>query len=67
MARVPRLTRKIGPLGVALTAWDIWHRLSPRQRKQVLNIARKHGPAVAARVLRAAGRAKAVRDASKRR
>ena len=50
MARVPRLTRKIGPLGVALTAWDIWHRLSPNQRKQVMNIARKHGPAVAARV-----------------
>ena len=64
---MPRLTPKIGPIGVALTAWDIWHRLSPRQRKQVLNIARKHGPAVAARVLRAAGRARAARAATRRR
>jgi hypothetical protein len=67
MARVARLKPKIGPIGVALTAWDIWHRLSPRQRKQVLNIARKHGPAVAARVLRAAGRARAARSATRRR
>jgi hypothetical protein len=54
---VPRpfrlLTRRAGPLGIALTAWDIWRRLPPRQRKQIVNIARKHGPKVAARVMRA--------------
>ena len=64
---MPRLTRRLGPLGLALTAWDIWRRLPQRQRKQILNIARKHGPKVAARVLRAAGRARAVRAATKRR
>jgi hypothetical protein len=47
------LGRRAGPLGVALTAWDLWRRLPPRQRKQVLDLARKHGPKVAARVLKA--------------
>jgi len=64
---VPRLKPRLGPLGLALTAWDIWRRLPPRQRKQVLNIARKHGPRVAARVLRAAQSARAARAASRRR
>jgi hypothetical protein len=36
-----------------LTAWDLWRRLPPRQRKQLMNLARKHGPKVAARVLKA--------------
>jgi hypothetical protein len=48
-----RLSRRAGPLGLALTAWDLWRRLPPRQRKQVLDLARKHGPKVAARVLHA--------------
>jgi hypothetical protein len=49
---VPRLLRpRVGPLGLALTAYDVWRRLPPRQRKQVLDLARKHGPRVAARVL----------------
>ena len=55
-----RLTRA-GPIGIALTAWDIWRRLPPRQRKQVLDIARKHGPKVAAKVLQARSRARAAR------
>lgn len=56
-----RLTRRAGPIGIALTAWDIWRRLPPRQRKQVVNIARKHGPKVAARVMQARARARARR------
>jgi hypothetical protein len=48
---VPRLRPRVGPLGIALTLWDVWRRLPPRQRKQVLELARKHGPRVAARVL----------------
>jgi len=64
---VPRLKPRVGPLGLALTAWDIWRRLPPRQRKQILNIARKHGPRVAARVLRAAQTARAARAANRRR
>lgn len=50
---LPRLlTRRAGPIGLALTAWDLWRRLPPRQRKQLVNLARKHGPKVAARVLK---------------
>jgi hypothetical protein len=63
---VPRRP-KAKPLAIALTAWDIWRRLPPRQRKQVLNIARRHGPRVAARVLRAAQSARAGRAADRRR
>ncbi len=51
---MPKLfTRRIGPLGVALTAYDIWRRLPPKQRRQLMNIAREQGPRVAARVMQA--------------
>lgn len=56
-----RLTRRFAPISVALTAWDIWRRLPPRQRKQVLDIARKHGPKVAAKVMQARSRARAAK------
>jgi hypothetical protein len=46
---------------VALTAWDIWRRLPPKQRRQIMNVARKHGPKVAARVLKATARARSRR------
>ena len=59
--RPSRLTRGVGPISIALTAWDIWRRLPPRQRKQILNIARKHGPKVAAKVMQASARARAAR------
>jgi hypothetical protein len=57
----PRLTRRLGPVGIALTAWDIWRRLPPRQRKQILNVARTHGPKVASSVLKATAAARAAR------
>jgi hypothetical protein len=57
----PRLKGRVGPIGLALTAWDIWRRLPPRQRKQMLDIARTHGPKVASKVLRASARARAAR------
>jgi hypothetical protein len=60
MAR-PRLRPRYGPIGIALTAWDIWRRLPPKQRKQIVNIARKHGPKVAARVMKARARARSRR------
>ena len=47
------LTRRVGPVELALTAYDIWRRLPPKQRKQILALAREHGPRVAARVVRA--------------
>ena len=55
-----RLRPRLGPVGVALTLYDVWRRLPPRQRKLVLELARKHGPKVAARVLQ-------MRRATKRR
>ena len=45
------LTRRVGPVGLALTAYDIWRRLPPKQRKQVLELARKHGPKAAAKLM----------------
>ena len=54
----PGLSRRFGPVGIALTAWDIWRRLPPKQRKQVLNAARKHGPKVAKKVMQARARAR---------
>ncbi|MDX6487591.1 MAG: hypothetical protein QOK13_206 [Gaiellaceae bacterium] len=50
------LSRRAGPLGLALTAYDIWRRLPPKQRRQILDATRKHGPRVAARVMNGAAK-----------
>jgi hypothetical protein len=52
---VPRLklTRRLGPVGAALTLWDVWRRMPPRQRRWVLKQARKHGPGLAKRAMSA--------------
>ncbi|MBA3365695.1 MAG: hypothetical protein H0U03_07915 [Actinobacteria bacterium] len=42
------LARRMGPFGIVLTAWDIWRRLPPKQRKRILDATRKHGPRMAA-------------------
>ena len=51
MRAVPRLhhliTRKMGPVGIALTAFDIWRRIPKQQRRQIIAQARKHGPRLA--------------------
>ena len=41
--------RPAGTIGVALTAWDLWRRIPPKQRKVLLAQARAHGPKVAKR------------------
>jgi hypothetical protein len=46
-----RVLRRAGPLGLALTAWDIWRRIPKQHRKTIVRQARKHGPKVAARVM----------------
>jgi hypothetical protein len=49
---VPRLGKlRPGPVGLAITLYDVWRRLPPKQRKQVVVLARKHGPKAAAKVL----------------
>ena len=41
--------RRFGPLGVALTAYDIWRRIPPSQRKWLLETTRTHGPRLASK------------------
>jgi hypothetical protein len=53
MPRVARLLLRRNPIGLALAAYDIWRRLPPKQRKQALSLARKHGPRLAVKVARA--------------
>jgi hypothetical protein len=49
---MPRITRlRPGPIGVAITLFDVWRRLPPRQRKLALQLARKHGPAAASKLI----------------
>ena len=48
-----KLSRRLGPVGAALTVWDIWRRLPPKQRKWVARQARKHGPRLAKQALEA--------------
>jgi len=49
MARLGKL--RPGPIGVAIAMYDVWRRLSPRQRKLALKLARKHGPKAAAKLM----------------
>jgi hypothetical protein len=51
MPRMRRVLRR-EPLAIALTAYDIWRRLPPRQRKIVLDLARRHGPKLAAKAVK---------------
>jgi hypothetical protein len=49
---MPRLGKlRPGPVGIAITLYDVWRRLPPKQRKQVLTLARKHGPKAAAKLI----------------
>ena len=45
------LTRRTGAVGLALTAWDIWRRIPPKQRRMLMRQARKHAPVVARRAM----------------
>jgi hypothetical protein len=40
-------TRRMGPVGVVLTAIDIWRRIPPKHRRRIVAQARKHGPRLA--------------------
>lgn len=58
---MPRLLRRMGPLGLALTAYDLWRRLPRKQRKRLLKQARKHGPRLAAKAVKYQARRRAAR------
>ncbi|MBA2332965.1 MAG: hypothetical protein H0V94_09275 [Actinobacteria bacterium] len=47
---MPRV-RPTNPIGVAITAFELWRRLPPKQRKRVLEATRTHGPKIAAALL----------------
>jgi hypothetical protein len=59
------LTRRAGPIGLALTAYDIWRRIPPAQRRQIVVATRKHGPRLAASAVKRGRKVRATR-ASKR-
>lgn len=46
------ITRRLGPIGVVLTAWDIWRRIPKQHRRRISREARKHAPTVARAVAR---------------
>jgi len=48
---MPRL--RIAGLGAALTAYDVWRRIPPAQRKLILAQARVHGPKLAKKAIAA--------------
>jgi len=49
---MPRLGKlRPGPIGVAIAMFDVWRRLSPRQRKLAVKLARKHGPTAAKKLM----------------
>jgi hypothetical protein len=34
---------------MGLVLWDVWKRLTPKQRRQIMTMARRHGPTVMAK------------------
>jgi len=51
VARLGKL--RPGPVGLAVALYDVWRRLPRKQRKQLLALARKHGPQAAAKLMKA--------------
>jgi hypothetical protein len=48
---VPRI-RRPGPVGLALTAFELWRRIPAAQRRQILDATRKQAPRAAATALK---------------
>ena len=51
---MPKFPRRAGPVGLALTAYDLWKKLPPGQRKMIADHAKRYGPVVAAGAVRSA-------------
>ena len=56
------LGRRMGPVGIALTAWEIWRRIPKQQRRRITREARKHAPTVARAVARQVRQARALKN-----
>jgi hypothetical protein len=46
------VTRRLGVIGVVLTAYDMWRRIPKEHRRRIRREARKHAPTVARYVAR---------------
>jgi hypothetical protein len=44
---MPRIVPRLGPVGAAFALWDVWRRLTPKQRQWLASQAREHGPRIA--------------------
>jgi hypothetical protein len=45
---VPRIvTRRLGPIGIALTAYDVWRRIPKRYRRRIISEVVTQGPRLA--------------------
>ncbi len=55
------MSRRMGVVGVALTAWDIWRRIPKQHRRRIAREARKHAPTVARTVAREVRKARDLR------
>ena len=51
---MPKVPRGAGPIGLAISAYDVWRRLSPRQKKIVIAQVKRHGPKIAGQAVRSA-------------
>lgn len=47
-----RYRRPTSPIGIALTLFELYRRLPPKQRRRLLEATRKHGSRVAAAALK---------------
>jgi hypothetical protein len=58
MARRGFVKLRPTPWALTIAAWDIWRRLPPEQRRQLLILARRHGPKLASKAAKTARRRK---------
>ena len=57
------VTRRMGAVGIALTAWDIWRHIPKEHRRRITREARKHAPTVARAIARQVRNAREFRAA----
>jgi hypothetical protein len=59
---MPRLTKlRPGPIAVAMAAMDVWRRLTPGQRRQIMAMVRRHGPTVVTKTVELSRRRRRMR------
>jgi hypothetical protein len=49
-------------MGLAISAWKLWRRLPPKQRKRVMKQVRRHGPKLAAKAVKYAAARRSARS-----